>query len=187
VNIGAKDCRLDHCTIAGNSGRGLYFGTANHCLISSNTALSSSVNGGGAYQVTLTDCFLYGNRATNGGGAYECVLNGCVLSNNTALAQAAAPGRQPTLRERQCVVGNSAGVNGGGFYSSVNIVQRLTNWTFVAIPRRQRGGSMRLFWPRELTTAPSPAILRRERRRTVCERPDHQRLLHSLSHTIRRR
>jgi hypothetical protein len=63
-----------------------------NCLIATNAA---SVNGGGAYQVSLNNCTLLanqcagtgnagGNGSGDGGGAYGCSLKGCVISQNFA-------------------------------------------------------------------------------------------------------
>jgi hypothetical protein len=49
------------------------------------TGNSAYAGGGGAYQGTLTNCVLAGNRANYGGGSYDSVLFNCQLTNNTAL------------------------------------------------------------------------------------------------------
>ncbi|MCC7146990.1 MAG: right-handed parallel beta-helix repeat-containing protein [Phycisphaeraceae bacterium] len=132
---------LTNCVIAGNAASGkygnggglfvYYSGTAtlSHCMISDNWA--GSMGGGirAKGPMTLTDCTISRNRASNdegmGGGLYiqfASTLNNCTISENSATYYGGGLFVEPlstgsTVILTNCVVsGNSAANSGGGLY-----------------------------------------------------------------------
>ena len=64
---------VTNCTISGNSakyGGGMWYGTANHCILSGNTA---AYDGGGMRKGTANNCTISGNTASDFGGG---MING---------------------------------------------------------------------------------------------------------------
>jgi hypothetical protein len=69
-----------------------------------------SLEGGGVYGGTLSNCVLSGNTAVHGGGAAFCRLVDCLIEDNSAEDGAGAWNCETT---RCAVVGNQASVGGG--------------------------------------------------------------------------
>ena len=72
------------------AGGGVWCASSNafvfNCLVVSNSAAPLGGDGGGAYQGTLMNCWLYGNYASYGGGAYLSSLYNCTLLQNRSSA-----------------------------------------------------------------------------------------------------
>jgi hypothetical protein len=87
---GAYECVLEKCLVTGNScndpfaaGGGIWGGTGEECMISSNSV--SGDGGGAAGGSRLNRCSLSGNLAGgNGGGTIGCTLISCELRGNQA-------------------------------------------------------------------------------------------------------
>lgn len=102
------------------NGRQTAGGTLSNCVLTANMA---SGYGGGAYWVTLVNCLLIGNQATNGGGAaYSTLINCQVISNSvpasgTTFTQGTGQGGGLFgCSAINCVLaGNSAFAGGGSF------------------------------------------------------------------------
>jgi hypothetical protein len=94
-------------------------GTVTNCVLIGNLATNSA--GGGAYRVTLINCQIIGNYASEGGGACNCTLINCTVVSNTATSGGGVFGGSPygpSLLTNCTIVGNSASSSGGGTYSS---------------------------------------------------------------------
>jgi hypothetical protein len=95
-------------------------GTVTNCVLIGNIATNSA--GGGAYRVTLINCQIIGNYASEGGGACVCTLINCTVVSNTATSGGGVfggTGFGASLLSNCTIVGNAAsssggGVNGGG-------------------------------------------------------------------------
>lgn len=61
-------------------GGGVYGGTVSNCVLSANTAMY----GGGAASCRLVDCLITDNSATDGGGAWNCEVTRCAVIGNQA-------------------------------------------------------------------------------------------------------
>ena len=98
----------------------------NNCVIRDNIAKYS---GGGAYQVSLSNCWLINNTcpvqgSSSGGGAASCGLNNCVLTGNSAAT--VGGGAVGSLLRNCALTGNSAGQQGGGADNSTLLNCTLT-------------------------------------------------------------
>jgi len=126
VSATISNCILTGCS-AKRYGGGVYRGTINDSLISSNNA----PYGGGAYSNVLNNCVLKNNFAAAGGGAYGGSLTHCTIVNNTAYAPyTAVPPTGGGVFDgnvMNCVIfyNNSyygtTSVQGSNFYSNGNI------------------------------------------------------------------
>jgi len=91
VGGGGYECNMYNCTISYNIGNkptsneqnpgGVYGGTSSNCVISYNRGTSW---GGGGASVTLYNCLIYGNEASDGGGVYYSTLYNCTVVGNYA-------------------------------------------------------------------------------------------------------
>ena len=83
---GTYGSTLDYCTVSSNNvsidGGGIYWGSAQHSIIESNSARGY---GGGSYQSSLRACAISGNNASSGGGAYLGSIYNCTLTANSAI------------------------------------------------------------------------------------------------------
>lgn len=107
-------------------------GTVSNCVLTANTVAGE---GGGAYGVTLLNCEVTGNSATNGGGAANCTLINCIVTGNSTPT---ANPKEPFLTTPNtgggiydatainCVIANNNAWQGGGCGGG-----RLTNCTIV--------------------------------------------------------
>ena len=94
-------------------------GTVTNCVLIGNSATNNA--GGGAYRVTLINCQIIGNYASDGGGTCACTLVNCTLVSNTATSGGGVYGGVfgTCLLTNCTIVRNAAsssggGVNGGG-------------------------------------------------------------------------
>lgn len=120
----------NNCTFSGNSadyGGGQAGGTANSCIFSNNIATGTETdnthgNGGGLYLGTANNCLFIGNSAIgdygNGGGTGGGTANNCLFINNSA-------------------TGISTNGNGGGMYNGI-----ANNCTFSSNSSTGQGGGM---------------------------------------------
>ncbi|NLX25725.1 MAG: PKD domain-containing protein [Lentisphaerae bacterium] len=103
-----------NCILSGNSaewGGGMYYGTANNCTISGNSA---SEYGGGMYYGTANNCTISGNSANYGGGMVEGTANNCTITGNSASEDGG--GMYGGMVNNCTLSGNSAAKRGGGMY-----------------------------------------------------------------------
>ena len=117
---GAADCVLYQCSLANNLalsvGGGVQGGWLGYCVLSNNVAGES---GGGAfaglYYVTLENCLVIGNSASNeGGGVWAGYIYNCALISNTA----SNGGGEAYCSGYNCTVTGNSATNGGGDYGS---------------------------------------------------------------------
>jgi len=134
--------RLTNCIIAKNSsissggGLSVYSGSSmslNNCIIRENLSAGSIGGGGvcwGSCLMTLTDCTITGNSATNGGGIY-CGSNSCTTMTNCTIRSNSAIGSTPHVSGY-----------GGGVQSWDNSSVNLTNCTIANNTAGLGGGAM---------------------------------------------
>jgi hypothetical protein len=121
----STNATVTNCIISGNfavgGGGGVYLGTVDNCILSSNTVTYNwnwyGGSGGGARSSILNNCLLFGNSAGYaGGGADTATLNHCTLGKNSS--EWTGGGAENCTLNDCSLTGNSAGNNGGGADSS---------------------------------------------------------------------
>ena len=109
------NCFTSTCT--SRSGGGVWCGSGSavvsNCVLTGNSAYA----GGGANRVTLYNCTLNDNLATeDGGGAFNCTLNNCTLTSNSATNSG---GGASGCTLNNCIVYYNSAPNGDNYSGSI--------------------------------------------------------------------
>ena len=115
ANLVVKNCVFtNNVAVSGNSGGGMYGGTAISCSFTNNTA----GNGGGMSNGIASNCAFTSNTSTyNGGGGYAITATNCVFTNNMTSGDGGGL-YSSYLAETNCIfTGNTASGHGGGMSS----------------------------------------------------------------------
>jgi PKD repeat protein/REP element-mobilizing transposase RayT len=115
----ARFASLSNCVLTANAagtGGGVFLGTLDQCVLSSNTAAEFSGAGGAAYRSRLRGCTVSDNRGRDGGGAFYSELTNCTVSRNIATF---AGGGLFYGTARQSLISGNISDSGGGAYGSV--------------------------------------------------------------------
>lgn len=117
---GANTCILNNCTITGNSasygGGGAYESVSSNCIFAGN---SSSYSGGGVLGGSVSNSVLSGNGSGFGGGGNgdDLTMVNCIIRGNFASDGGGTSGGNLF----NClVVSNSAGYGGGAYYAQLH-------------------------------------------------------------------
>jgi parallel beta-helix repeat protein len=112
IRCAYRSAVVTNCILIGNTtfynGGGMYYGTANNCTFSENTA----TYGGGMRRGTANNCTFIGNMANDGAGNNEGTLYNCIFIGNQADRDGG--GMRGGMANNCTFYGNTAGRNGGG-------------------------------------------------------------------------